>query len=107
MPHSHAILTETGRLHLARLVIEEGWPLGRATERYGVAVTTARRWALRYRNEGPAGIRDRSSTPQVLAPPALPGRRVSDHALGMGPRPAIRLSNLASKPSRLGPPRQS
>ena len=52
MPHRNAILTETGRLHLAQLVVDQGWTLRRAAERFGVAVNTARRWAQRYREQG-------------------------------------------------------
>jgi Transposase IS116/IS110/IS902 family/Homeodomain-like domain/Integrase core domain len=37
--------------------------LRRAAERFRVAVTTASRWASRYREEGPAGMVDRSSRP--------------------------------------------
>ena len=29
MPHRNAILTETGRLHLAQLVVDQGWTLRR------------------------------------------------------------------------------
>ena len=64
MSHRNAILTETGRLHLARLIVDQGWPLRRAAERFGVAVTTARRWADRYREQGSAGMTDRSSRPK-------------------------------------------
>ncbi|RJQ79998.1 IS481 family transposase [Pseudonocardiaceae bacterium YIM PH 21723] len=63
MPHANASLTELGRLRLARCVIEDGWPLRRAAERFQVAVTTARRWADRYRRLGAAGMVDRSSRP--------------------------------------------
>lgn len=63
MSHRNAPLSETGRLRLARCVVEEGWPLRRAAERYQVAVTTAARWASRYRELGPAGMVDRSSRP--------------------------------------------
>jgi transposase InsO family protein len=63
MPHRNAPLTETGRLRLARCVVDEGWPLRRAAERFQVAVTTARRWAGRYRQYGEAGMTDRSSRP--------------------------------------------
>jgi transposase len=61
--HRNAPLSETGRLRLARCVVEEGWPLRRAAERFQVAVTTASRWANRYREQGPAGMADRSSRP--------------------------------------------
>lgn len=63
MPHRNAPLTETGRLRLARCVVDDGWPLRRAAERFQVSHTTARRWADRYRAHGPAGMIDRSSRP--------------------------------------------
>jgi len=56
-------LSETGRLRLARCVVEDGWSLRRAAERFQVAVTTAARWAGRYRELGEAGMVDRSSRP--------------------------------------------
>jgi transposase InsO family protein len=61
--HRNAPLSETGRLRLARCVVEEGWPLRRAAERFQVAVTTAARWAGRYLELGGAGMVDRSSRP--------------------------------------------
>jgi transposase InsO family protein len=61
--HRNAPLSETGRLRLARCVVEEGWSLRRAAERFQVAVTTAARWAGRYRELGAAGMADRSSRP--------------------------------------------
>ncbi|GAA4640393.1 IS481-like element ISMsm9 family transposase [Actinoallomurus vinaceus] len=65
MPHRNAPLTETGRLRLARCVVEDGWPLRRAAERFQVSVTTAQRWAGRYRACGAAGMADRSSRPHT------------------------------------------
>lgn len=64
MPHANASLTELGRLRLARCVVEDGWPLRRAAERFQVSHNTARRWAQRYRLLGPAGMSDRSSRPK-------------------------------------------
>src|SRR3954452_14585194 len=63
MPHRNAPLTETGRLRLARCVVEDGWPLRRAAERFQVSPTTAKRWADRYRSLGESGMADRSSRP--------------------------------------------
>ncbi|MFH9227735.1 IS481 family transposase [Streptomyces lydicus] len=63
MPHRNAPLTQTGRLRLARCVVEDGWPLRRAAERFQVSPTTAQRWAARYRLFGEAGMTDRSSRP--------------------------------------------
>lgn len=63
MSHRNAPLSETGRLRLALCVVEDGWPLRRAAERFQVAVSTAARWAGRYRELGAAGMSDRSSRP--------------------------------------------
>jgi len=61
--HANAPLTPVGRLRLARCVVEDGWPLRRAAERFQVSVTTAKRWADRYRDHGEPGMADRSSRP--------------------------------------------
>ncbi|WP_327241855.1 IS481 family transposase [Streptomyces sp. NBC_01320] len=78
MPHRHAPLTETGRLRLARCVVEDGWPLRRAAERFQVSPTTAKRWADRYRELGQAGMSDRSSRPHhsPRRPPTRTERRI-------------------------------
>lgn len=72
----NAPLTETGRLRLARCVVDERWPLRRAAERFNVSVTTARRCALRHRADGQAGMGDRSSRPFTA--------RIRPHAGGSG-----------------------
>src|SRR5262249_13607622 len=64
---------ETGRLRLARCVVEEDWPLRRAAERFQVSPTTAARWAGRYRQLGAAGMADRSSRPHT-SPGRTPAR---------------------------------
>ena len=61
--HSNAALTPRARLRLARLIVDQRWPVPRAAERYDVSWKTARKWADRYRAEGPAGMVDRSSRP--------------------------------------------
>lgn len=63
MSHANALLTPKGRLRLARCVVEDGWSLRRAAERFQVSVTTAARWAARYRSHGEHGMVDRSSRP--------------------------------------------
>jgi len=73
MSHRNAPLSETGRLRLARCVVVEGWSLRRAAERFQVAVTTAARWAGRYRELGEAGMADRSSRPHH-SPTRTPNR---------------------------------
>jgi transposase InsO family protein len=61
--HANAALTPRARLRLARLIVDEGWPVARAAERYDVSWPTAKRWADRYRQLGPDGMGDRSSRP--------------------------------------------
>ena len=61
--HANAALTPRARLRLARLIVDQGWPIARAAERYDVSWRTAKKWADRYRAEGPAGMVDRSSRP--------------------------------------------
>jgi transposase InsO family protein len=79
--HRNAPLTETGRLRLARCVVEDGWPLRRAAGRFQVSATTAARWAARYRQAGPAGMADRSCRPH--ASPARTARRTERRIVGL------------------------
>jgi hypothetical protein len=61
--HANAMLAPAGRLRLARCIIDDGWSLRRAAERFQVSVPTAQRWSKRYRDHGEAGMGDRSSRP--------------------------------------------
>jgi len=81
VPHGNAPLSETGRLRLARCVVEDGWPLRRAAERFQVSPTTAARWASRYRQQGVAGMADRSSRPH--ASPARTPVRTERRIIGL------------------------
>jgi transposase InsO family protein len=61
--HANAALTPKSRLKLARLVVDDGWPIARVAERFQVSWPTAKRWADRYRQLGETGMQDRSSRP--------------------------------------------
>jgi transposase InsO family protein len=61
--HANAVLTPRGRLLLARLIVDEGWPIVWAAEHFHVSWPTAKRWAVRYAAMGAAGMIDRSSRP--------------------------------------------
>src|SRR6478735_822245 len=61
MSHVNAALTPKHRLRVARLIVEDGWPPSRAAEFFNVSWRTAAKWAQRYRDEGPAGMNERSS----------------------------------------------
>ena len=63
--HANAALTPRARLRLARLIVDHGWPIARAAERYDVSWPTAKRWADRYRTLGEAGMVDASSRPHT------------------------------------------
>ena len=73
MSHANATLSPTGRLRLARLVVDQGWSYAQAGERFSVSASTARRWASRYREHGVDGMSDRSSRPR-RCPHQLPQR---------------------------------
>jgi transposase-like protein len=73
MPHRNAPLSGTGRLRLARCIVQDDWPVRRAAERFQVSHTTAARWARRYRHQGVAGMADRPSRPHH-SPARTPGR---------------------------------
>jgi len=87
--HANAALTPRARLRLARLIIDCGWDVSRAAERYDVSWKTANKWALRYRDEGPAGMVDRSSRPH--------------HQPNRTPAPVIRKIVHLRWKQRLGP----
>ena len=81
MVHRNAPLSETGRLRLARCVVDDGWPLRRAAERFQVSPATAARWAGRYRLAGAAAMADRSSRPRSC--PARTPQRLERRIVGL------------------------
>lgn len=64
MSHANATLTPRTRLRLARLIVDDKWTYAAAAKMFMVAPKTAKKWADRYRTEGPAGMADRSSRPR-------------------------------------------
>jgi transposase InsO family protein len=82
-------LTPRARLRLARLIVDEGWPVARAAERYDVSWPTANRWAGRYAELGEAGMADRSSRPH--------------HQPNRTPQPVVRKIVHLRWKQRLGP----
>jgi transposase InsO family protein len=61
--HANAKLTPARRLKLAELIIDHGWQVSSAARAFRVSRQTAAKWARRYRDEGRAGMADRSSRP--------------------------------------------
>ena len=66
--HKNARLTALGRERVARQVLSGQTPEA-AARAAGVCPRTARKWVARYRTEGIAGLRDRSSRPHRLYRP--------------------------------------
>jgi len=63
MSHANALLTPKGGLRLARCVVENGWALRRAAERFQVSVTTAAPWPPAIGTMVRTVCRTRSSRP--------------------------------------------
>ncbi len=67
--HQNARLTVHSREQMARKVMEEGVTLKLAAASFNVTARTAAKWVGRYREQGVAGLGDRSSRPQRLYRP--------------------------------------
>ena len=63
MSHRNARLTVRGRQLLVERVCEQGWAVAHAAKAQGISRQCAHRWVNRFREEGEAGLRDRSSRP--------------------------------------------
>ena len=61
--HANAPLTPEGRLRLCQR-IEDGWIVAAAAESMNISRQCAHKWWRRWREEGPAGLEDRSSRPR-------------------------------------------
>jgi transposase InsO family protein len=72
--HGNAALSWSGRRRLAERVVVEGWTVVAAAAASGVSVRCARKRVGRYRAEGEAGLRDRSSAPRRVANRTAPER---------------------------------
>ena len=87
--HRNAALTPRARLRLARLIVDERWPVAQAARRYEVSWRTAKRWADRYAELGLEGMQDRSSRPH--------------HSPARTPQPLVRKIVHLRWKQRLGP----
>lgn len=66
MSHANAALTPRQRLRVARLIVDDGWPVSQAAKAFNCSWPTANRWAERYAAMGEAGMQDRSSRPHRI-----------------------------------------
>jgi transposase len=65
--HANARLSPIGRQLLVDRILKDGWTVQAAAESAGISERTARKWLARFRAEGSAGLRDRSSAPKTVA----------------------------------------
>ncbi len=65
--HANAALSLKRRALLVREVVEEHRSIAEAAAAAGVSEKTCRKWVARFRAEGRAGLRDRSSAPKTVA----------------------------------------
>lgn len=63
MSHRNARLNFRGRQLLVERVCQQGWAIAHAAKAQGVSRQCAHRWIKRFREEGEAGLHDRSSRP--------------------------------------------
>jgi transposase len=63
MGHANARLTVHGRQLIVSRVVEDGWSVAITAEVAGVSRATVYKWLARFRDEGPAGLVDRTSRP--------------------------------------------
>ncbi|HZO77762.1 MAG TPA: IS481 family transposase [Solirubrobacteraceae bacterium] len=73
--HGNARSCPKSRKLLVERIVREKWSLNDAAEAAGVSDRTARKWLTRFREEGAAGLRDRSSAPKRI-PHRTPAGRV-------------------------------
>ena len=64
MAHARARLTFLSRCLLVERVLENGWKPQDAAKAMGVSRQTVYKWLRRYREDGTAGLHDRSSAPR-------------------------------------------
>ncbi|HMI82170.1 MAG TPA: IS481 family transposase [Solirubrobacterales bacterium] len=79
--HANAPLGPKGRRHMVLRVLQEGIALTEAAEAAGVSAKTAGKWVRRYREEGEAGLLDRSSAPNHVHNATPPERVEAIEAL--------------------------
>jgi len=78
--HGNARTCPNSRRLLVERIESRAWSLTAAAEAAGVSERTAYRWLRRWRLEGEAGLRDRSSAPRSIPHRTAPERvRVIEH----------------------------
>lgn len=79
MTHANAALTPRHRLKVARLVVDDGWPISEVAARFQVSWPTVKRWVDRYL--AGESMQDRSSRPRTL--PSKTSRTVTKRCVSL------------------------
>src|SRR5215217_503433 len=79
--HRNAKTCPASRLLLCVRVIDQGWSLKAAAEAAGLSERRAAAWVKRFREEGAAGLEDRSSAPRRIPHRTSPEREKAILAL--------------------------
>jgi len=90
--HRNAPLTVEGRRRLCER-IDDGWTIKAAAEAANVSRQTASKWWHRWRDEGEAGLEDRSSRPRRC--PTRTRRKVEKRILGLRRRRKLGPARIA------------
>ena len=64
--HKNAASSPRSRALLVRRVLSEGWSVSKAAEAIGISERRGWEWLRRFRSEGEAGLKDRSSRPHKV-----------------------------------------
>jgi transposase InsO family protein len=88
MSHPNARLTVQSRLKVIER-LEAGWPQAHVADAMGISRATVAKWAKRFRDEGVAGLADRSSrphhSPRMVSEAAAAGICLLRRELAAGP----------------------
>src|SRR3954464_3545886 len=77
VPHANARLTVHGRLLLVERIVTAHRPVAHVAAELGVSRQCAHRWVRRFRDEGVAGLADRSSRPHRTLHRTSPAREAA------------------------------
>ena len=106
MSHGKAKLTPAGRPLLVERIEQQGWPAAHTAAMAGVSRATAYKWLARWRTEGLAGLRDRSSRPHstpTKTPPEVEAQ-VCELRRSWRRGPHLIGGRLGTAPSTVHPP---
>lgn len=95
--HSKAKLTALSRAEMIKRSVDLHHPVAAVAAGFGVSIRTAFKWLARFRAEGLAGLRDRSSRPQCSPRTTHPFRVARVLALRRRKLPGFQIARAAKR----------